>query len=132
MKMAKQNPIRWFEIPVKDMDRARAFYETALGYPLTPPMDMLGMSISFFPMERDVVGAGGALIKTERVEPSAQGTNIYFGVDAIDPVAKRIESAGGKVCMPRTSIGEYGFILHFIDTEGNRVALHELTTDCGK
>ncbi len=27
--------------------------------------------------------------------------------------------------MPRMGIGEHGFIAHFEDTEGNRVALHE-------
>lgn len=28
--------------------------------------------------------------------------------------------------MPKTSIGENGFMAHFIDTEGNRVALHSM------
>jgi len=28
------------------------------------------------------------------------------------------------VLLPKMSIGEYGFIAHFQDSEGNRVALH--------
>jgi predicted enzyme related to lactoylglutathione lyase len=30
--------------------------------------------------------------------------------------------------MPRMSIGAHGFIAHFEDTEGNRVAVHEAPT----
>jgi predicted enzyme related to lactoylglutathione lyase len=29
--------------------------------------------------------------------------------------------------MPKTSIGENGFMAHFTDTEGNRVALHSMS-----
>lgn len=38
----------------------------------------------------------------------------------------RVEHSGGKVLMPKTSIGENGFIAHFMDTEGNRIGLHSL------
>ncbi len=125
---AKSNPVIWFEIPVKDMARARRFYESALGLTLSPPAEMFGMTLSFFPMERNVVGAGGALITSETAQPSQQGTTIYFGVESIDSVLERITRAGGKICLPRTTIGQYGFMAHFQDTEGNRVALHEAGT----
>jgi predicted enzyme related to lactoylglutathione lyase len=39
----------------------------------------------------------------------------------------RVEKAGGKSVMPKTSIGEYGFIGGFVDTEGNRLYLHSNT-----
>lgn len=129
----KANPVIWFEIAVKDIARARRFYETVLGLELAEPIQMDEATLSFFPMEMDVVGAGGALIRSPHVEPSQQGTTIYFSVPSIDPVLERIGRAGGKHCMPRTSIGEYGFIAHFQDTEGNRVALHEppASKSCG-
>jgi len=38
----------------------------------------------------------------------------------------RVEQAGGKIIVPKTSIGENGFMAHFIDTEGNRVAFHSM------
>lgn len=122
----KCNPVIWFELPVKDMDRARRFYGAAFGFELQAPITMGDMKLSFFPMERDTIGAGGALIQSANVEPSMQGTTVYFSVPAIDPVLERITKAGGKTCVPRTSIGEYGFIAHFQDTEGNRAALHEM------
>jgi len=39
-------------------------------------------------------------------------------------VLDRIESAGGKVTMPKTSIGENGNMAFFLDTEGNIIGLH--------
>ena len=50
---------------------------------------------------------------------------MYITVPEIDAGLAKIEKAGGKTLMPRMSIGEYGFIAHFEDSEGNRVALHE-------
>jgi predicted enzyme related to lactoylglutathione lyase len=39
----------------------------------------------------------------------------------------RVESAGGKVILPKTVIGENrDFIALFIDTEGNKVGFHSL------
>jgi predicted enzyme related to lactoylglutathione lyase len=38
----------------------------------------------------------------------------------------KVEKAGGKILMPKTAIGENGFIAHFADTEGNRVAFHSM------
>jgi predicted enzyme related to lactoylglutathione lyase len=35
-----------------------------------------------------------------------------------------VAKAGGKVVLPVMSIGKYGKISQFIDSEGNRVALH--------
>ena len=37
---------------------------------------------------------------------------------------KRVHASGGKTLMPKMGIGAYGFIAHFEDSEGNRVALH--------
>ncbi len=39
-------------------------------------------------------------------------------------ILKKVEKAGGKVLLEKTSIGEFGFIGRFLDTEGNQVALH--------
>ena len=44
--------------------------------------------------------------------------------DDIDAALARIEANGGKTLVPRTGIGEYGYIARFEDTEGNQVALH--------
>jgi predicted enzyme related to lactoylglutathione lyase len=57
--------------------------------------------------------------------PSATGSIIYLNANPdLQNVLDRIEQAGGKVTMPKTSIGQNGFMAFFTDTEGNIMALH--------
>jgi len=59
-------------------------------------------------------------------KPSADGAVIYLNgnPDLSVPLGK-IEEAGGHVVMPKTLINdEIGYMAFFIDTEGNKVALH--------
>ena len=123
--MASSNPVCWFEIPVSDMPRAMKFYEAVFGGPMAPPIPMGSHLFSFFPMERGGSGAPGTLVKGDGYTPSHQGTMVYFSRE-IDAALKKIEKAGGKTLIPRQSIGQYGFIAIFEDTEGNRVGLHEM------
>ena len=121
----KTNPVNWFEIPVKDIGRARTFYEKVFNWELsreeTGPDTM-----AFFPMTRGAEGAAGMLTKGETYDPSHAGTIVYFSVDDIEETLRRINANGGKTLLPKKSIGEYGFIAHFEDTEGNRLALHSM------
>jgi hypothetical protein len=121
----KTNPVNWFEIPVLDIDRARKFYEKVFDYQLTPEK-MGEYTMAFFPMAEGVSGAAGTLIKGETYAPSHGGTVVYFSVDDIEEVLRRINGNGGTTILPKKSIGEYGFIAHFEDTEGNRLALHSM------
>lgn len=118
------NPVNWFEIPVNDLDRAKAFYEAVLGVELA--LNESGpMKMAWFPMTMGATGAAGTLAKGEGYTPSKTGSLVYFHVDSIETTLKKIEDKGGKMLMPKVSIGEYGHIAHFEDCEGNRVALHE-------
>lgn len=118
------NPVNWFEIPVTDLGRAKAFYETILGLEITES-EMGPNKMGWFPMEMGAAGSTGALLKGDGYTPSHDGSLVYIHVDAIDPTLELIDGNGGKTLMPRMSIGQHGFIAHFEDTEGNRVALHE-------
>jgi len=45
----------------------------------------------------------------------------------VQVVLDRIEKAGGKIIVPKTQISpEHGYMAVFIDTEGNRIALHSV------
>jgi hypothetical protein len=120
---AKANPVGWFEIPVSDMARARAFYEHV--FELELDERRMGEELmAWFPMERDVVGAAGSLIKTEGHRPSRDGVLVYFTAPDINAALDRVREKGGEVLVERTSIGEYGFVALIVDTEGNRIGLH--------
>ena len=122
--MAAQNPVGWFEIYVQDMPRATAFYQTVLGVALDK-LPMTDLEMWAFPMNMEAPGASGALVKMTGV-PSGGSTLVYFVCDDCAVEGGRVAAAGGKVHRDKISIGEYGFIVLAVDTEGNMFGLHSM------
>ena len=121
---AQENSLNWFEISVVDFDRAKKFYETIFDIQM-PDTVMMGMRMAFFPSEPGNGKASGALVQSEMHKPSVDGAKIYLnGNPDLNNALSKVEDAGGKIAMPKTPIGEFGFMAFFIDTEGNSVALH--------
>ena len=127
--MAFKNAISWFEIPAIDLDRAQKFYETIFNIQMIP-LATPNLQMRMFPIEDMMNGIGGALCKAEGFyKPSAtDGPLVYLNANPdVQNVLDKIESAGGKIQVPKTMISpEYGHMAVFIDTEGNRVALHSV------
>jgi|SRR5688572_2630775 len=120
-----KNSINWFEIPVTDFARAKKFYETVLGEEI---QEMPHPELKYGILPGDMQnGVTGGIVQGEGFEPSDKGAVIYLngGDDLSDPLSK-VEKAGGKVVLPKTSIGNNGFMAYFIDTEGNKMALHSM------
>lgn len=122
-----KNAINWFEIPVKNFNRAKKFYETILDVSLQTYDQMPGNSkMAMFPYDTQG-GVGGCIMEGQGHEPSKKGVLIYLnGGDNLGIPLARVEKAGGKVVMPKTSIGEHGFMAVFEDTEGNTMAFHSM------
>ncbi|MBL7749762.1 MAG: VOC family protein [Chitinophagaceae bacterium] len=124
-----QHFISWFEIPATDIDRATKFYEAIFKCTLFP-MDMEGMKMRMFPLDDPMTGIGGAIVDSGGFhKPSGtDGVLIYLnGNPDVQVIIDRVEAAGGKVAMPKTAISpEYGDMAVFIDTEGNRIGLHNI------
>jgi uncharacterized protein len=123
------NAISWFEIPVTDINRAQKFYETIFAISLTA-LDLPNIKMRMFPVDNTMSG-GGALADTGGVfhKPSAtDGPLIYLNANPdVQLVLDKIEAAGGKIMVPKTQISpEYGYMAVFIDSEGNRIALHSV------
>ncbi|MCX6148662.1 MAG: VOC family protein [Candidatus Kapabacteria bacterium] len=122
-----KNSINWFEIPVKNFDKAKSFYEAIFGVELHL-MEAMGMKSAFFPADMENGGIGGCIIQGEGYEPSTQGTLVYLnGGDDLSISLSKVEAAGGKIVLPKTPIGPNGFMAYFIDTEGNKVGLHSVS-----
>ncbi|REJ76176.1 MAG: VOC family protein [Acidobacteria bacterium] len=117
--------VSWFEIPATDIGRAREFYEAIFDIEMQE-MPMPELKMVTFPMEMGSGHVHGALCQHEMYEPSANGVTVYLNANPdIQAVLDRIEPAGGKIVLPRTQISEeIGYMALFMDSEGNRVALH--------
>jgi predicted enzyme related to lactoylglutathione lyase len=122
----KNNVVGWFELPVSDMERAIKFYESVFNFKLERHK-ISNLDMAWFPVV-DGNGAMGSLVHhPEFYKPSTDGTLAYFTAHSGDLSNElgRIESAGGKVLQPKTLVTEdIGYMALFIDSEGNRVALH--------
>lgn len=119
------NSLNWFEIPVSDFERARKFYSTI--YDFEMPATTMGESeLGFFPVQPKHIG--GAIIKGPGCVPSQTGSTIYLnGGEDLSIVLQRIVPAGGEILLEKTAIApESGFYAQFLDSEGNKVALHSM------
>ena len=117
--------IGWFEIPVTDMERAKKFYEGVQGETLED-MEMGEWKMAMFPGdESEGQPQVGGLMMGEGYTPSKDGVIIYLTCPDIDVGLERVKEHGGEVVMPKKELGKNGYIAWFIDTEGNRVALHQ-------
>ena len=118
--MAFVNAISWFEIPTHDLARATAFYETIFDTKLIP-MDTPSIKMRMFPLQDLMTGGFHKVSSTD-------GPLLYLnGNPDVQIILNRIEAAGGKILVPKTEISpEYGHMAVFLDTEGNRIALHSI------
>jgi uncharacterized protein len=120
------NSLNWFEIPVLDITRATKFYETIFGVKMEKMQEMMGMKMAGFPADMGNGKASGALVQSQQHKPSIDGCVIYLNANpAIQTIIDRIEKEKAKVLIPKTQISpEIGYMAIFVDTEGNKVALH--------
>jgi len=114
--------INWFEIPAFSFERAVGFYSHIYGIKMDST-EANGYSMAFFPAKG---GIGGAIVVGEGCVPNTTGPLLYLnGGKDLDIVLSKVEAAGGRVIMPKTLINEaVGYFALFMDTEGNRLALH--------
>ncbi|WP_243396961.1 VOC family protein [Flagellimonas pacifica] len=117
--------VSWFEIPVSDMNRAKAFYDTVFQIEIQV-QNFEGTLMGWFPWAEGKPGANGSLIQHESYKPSGtEGVLIYFASSDVQNEMDRVEAAGGKILKPKTQISpEVGYMGLFLDSEGNRIALH--------
>ncbi len=114
--------ISWFEIPAINFMSAVAFYN----FIYEMEMDVVtnnDNSMAFFPASG---GIGGAIVCSTSSIPSEKGPLLYLnGGEDLNLILNKVETAGGRVIMPKTLISEEsGYFAIFIDVEGNKLALH--------
>ncbi|MHA7130898.1 VOC family protein [Algoriphagus namhaensis] len=118
--------VAWFEIPTADLDRAISFYQTVFDCKLEK-LDMGEFKMAMFPSDHTSHGAGGSLVYHHDFYEcsSSAGTLVYFHSEDCETELARVEKAGGSILIPKQQISpEYGYMAVFLDSEGNRVALH--------
>ncbi|WP_316768253.1 VOC family protein [Pedobacter frigiditerrae] len=120
-----ENLINWLEIPAMDFNRAVSFYKTILGLEIKET-EMFGTKMGFFPT--DGTNVSGAIVQGEDYKASTDGVLAYLnGGNDLQNVLDKVEKSNGMVIVPKTQINpEMGYFAIFIDTEGNKMAVHSI------
>ena len=122
------NSVMWFEIPYDDSERAQKFYSETFGWKINklPDMDYhMALTTESDPQTMQPKNPGainGGMLKKD---PTGTTPILVLGVDSIDEYLKKVEGAGGKIIMPKISIGEFGFYARVSDTEKNVIGIWE-------
>ncbi|HPQ08353.1 MAG TPA: VOC family protein [Bacteroidia bacterium] len=135
--------ICWFEIPVKDMQRAKTFYENV--FDVAFDMQIFGgiQHAVFVNKRGGTFDITGALRDVSDTDEKIFGSVIFFDVNSlgIDNVLKNVEKFGGKILMPKTLLKnklpdgkitiaktyidqQSGYVAYILDTEGNKLGLY--------
>ena len=123
-KQVRNSVAVWFEIPAADHDRCVGFYEGLFGVEMH--RDEMGpMKLAIFPY--DDPGISGCVQSGPGCTPGADGSVVYLNCDGrLDSIIARVEKLGGTVASPKTALPEgMGAFAYIVDTEGNRIGLHE-------
>lgn len=110
--------IHWVELPVADMERASGFYSALFGLTAQP------VDLGTFKMCR-FLGQSFSLVSHPAYIPSSYGPLIYLSSpQPLHEIVMRVEPLGGVILRRPVFVSdEFGWMLLFLDTEGNRVAL---------
>lgn len=104
-----------FDIPADDPARAQKFYQDIFGWTFDKwngPMEYWMAKTG----DDKQPGINGGLGKRM---PGQAGMTNTIDVPSVDEYAKKIESKGGKVIMPKMAILGVGYFAQCLDTEGN-------------
>jgi len=122
--------IVYFEIPADDVDRAKRFYHSLLGWKIEPTKVSVSDTASMQYQDivtgesNEVTPMGGTLsmggmYKRQMNEPIIN----YVMVDDIDEKIAMVEKLGGKIAVPKRELESVGQFVIIQDTEGNVIAL---------
>jgi predicted enzyme related to lactoylglutathione lyase len=120
-----RHQVVWFDIPVRDIDRAVRFYSAVLGTTLKKEQAGPGAAVAALPHSEGSIG--GSLVQNMDAKPSDSGPLLYLNTNGrLDEALMAVEKHGGRVLAEKHSIAPFGFRAVILDSEGNRIALHSM------
>lgn len=119
--MAGKNPIGWFEIHVKDFDKAREFYGGLFNWEFKLSQGSKSQYWNIFTGDNSI---GGGFMKKDKPEHEGQAVLIYVEVENIEETLKKAGELGGGTLTPKTLINENaGYFALLNDNDGNTIGL---------
>jgi predicted enzyme related to lactoylglutathione lyase len=119
--------IAYFEISANNVDRAKHFYHTLLGWKIEPTRTAMDPAKVASMQYHDVITGEpqegtlnmGGLYKRQMSEQIVN----HVMVEDIDKVLAKVEKLGGKIVVPKMDIPNVGLNAIIQDTEGNNIGI---------
>ena len=126
-----KNPVVHFEMPAKDKNRVKKFYEDVFGWQMVLTGEEFGGYLLANTTEVDEKtqrpkepGAiNGGFFDYDEKTPGRTIPSVVISVDNIEESMKMVQEAGGTVEGKPQDIPGIGMWVVFIDCEGNRVSM---------
>jgi uncharacterized protein len=118
------NQLSHFAIHADDLERARKFYGGVFGWAF---QGLGGGPITDFCQIKDPAGnllSPLGAVQSRKFNSAPQpvyGFECTIAVNDVDAAARAVEANGGKIVMQKAAIPGVGWIVKFLDTEGNLV-----------
>jgi uncharacterized protein len=123
------NRVIHFEIQADDVERAKAFYQKALGWKITQMMTAEQGGMDYWGVETgEGVGINGGLY--QRPQNNEEKFYLYdctVQVEDIDKAVQLVKANGGIITKEKDEIPGVGWFAGAKDTEGNRFGLMQAT-----
>ena len=124
------NRVVHFEIQAENLERAMKFYGDVFGWQFPKWMEEPPYwGVMTAEKDSKEPGINGGLLQRPCPAPTiGQGTNAFIctvQVENFDEITKKIETAGGKVAMPKFALPGMAWQGYFLDTEGNTFGVHQ-------
>lgn len=125
MSKMPQNSVVWFEIPVSNLEKAKAFYSEVTGYALTDQdMGPNRTAVFGYSGSDDMNSSDAVSGHLYEGKPAAKGTGgtVHLAVGNVDEALARVVPAGGEVVSGVIPIGA-GRFAYCLDPDGNSIGL---------
>ncbi len=108
------NRVAHFEIPSDDPEKNMKFYKDAFGWNFV----QFGQEAYWLALTGDekTPGINGAVLRKR--DPKQPVTN-SISVENINSAIYKVETAGGKMVVPKTAVPGVGWLAYFTDPDGN-------------
>lgn len=121
MDMEKYTPgtFSWVDLSTKDKDKATAFYTALFGWNAKDQTDPDGNYVyTMFDQDGKSV-AGMGVLQEDMIKAGMPSVwNNYVTTDDVDATTKKVESAGGKVVLPKMEVFDDGVMAIYSDDQG--------------
>ncbi len=114
--MFRHGAFSWCELLTSDVEAAKRFYTTLLGWTTEDVSVMEGMTYTV--VKTGDEGIGGIMAMPPHIAGAPPHWGAYITVENVDAVARKAQELGAKTIVPPTDIPHVGRFYTFQDPQG--------------